>query len=301
MPILETNNLTKKFDKFTAVNSISFELDEGEILGFLGPNGAGKTTTIQMLLGILTPTSGKVKFFGKEFNSHKEEILEDVNFSSTYINFPWELTVGETLSYISYLYDINDRKKRIQEVSEIFDIKKLLDKKIMQLSEGQKTKVNLAKSFLNSPKVLLLDEPTASLDPDIAVNIRKILLEQKKDNNISIIFTSHNMAEVEEVCDRIIFIKDGNIVANDTPKNLSKTIKLSHVTFVPLDKNKFKDFCVGRKYSFTENNQYLTIDIDEQEISKLLQEIAKENLLYDEISIEKPSLDDYFMEIANGK
>lgn len=148
MNILEVKNLTKKFKEFTAVNNVSFSLERGEILGLLGPNGAGKTTTIQMLLGVLTPTSGEVSYFGKTLREHREEILEQVNFSSTYTTLPEILTVKENLSFISYLYDIKNRKGRIAEIIEIFKLEKLLDKKFHELSSGQQILKSSFKSVL---------------------------------------------------------------------------------------------------------------------------------------------------------
>lgn len=224
MTILKAQSLSKKYGDFTAVDNISFELKEGEILGFLGPNGAGKTTTIQMLLGVLTPDSGSVHYFGKKFTDHREEILEQVNFSSTYTQLPWWLTVAENLTYLSYLYSIPNRKERLAQLINTFKLEKLWRKRMRELSAGQTTRVNLAKAFLNFPKVLLLDEPTASLDPDIANYIREFLLSERKQHKISILLTSHNMAEVEQVCDRVIFINHGKIIADDTPAKLAKSI-----------------------------------------------------------------------------
>jgi ABC-2 type transport system ATP-binding protein len=297
MAILKVNNLTKEFKTFRAVNDISFELKEGEILGLLGPNGAGKTTTIQMLLGILTPTSGSVEYFGKNLLTHREEILEDVNFSTTYTNLPWVLTVAECLKFTSYLYDIKNRKERVKEIIDIFDLEKLLNKKVGSLSSGQNTRVNLAKSFLNKPRVLLLDEPTASLDPESANLVRKVLLKEQKDFGISVILTSHNMNEVETVCNRVIFINEGKIVANDTPKSLAKTIKISHLEL------RF-DERIGdvikllelKDLNYKKNNEYLIIDINEMKIPELLKNLIDRKLSYSEISIEKPSLEDFFLE-----
>ncbi|KKQ23864.1 MAG: ABC-type transport system, ATP-binding component [Candidatus Roizmanbacteria bacterium GW2011_GWC2_37_13] len=229
MDILTVKNLTKKFGKFTAVNNISFSLREGEILGLLGPNGAGKTTTIQMLLGVLTPTQGEVKYFNKSLQDNREEILEKVNFSSTYTQLPWLLTVEENLTYTSYLYKIKDRKQRVKKLIEAFRLKKLIKEQMKELSSGEVTRVNLAKAFINYPKVLLLDEPTASLDPETSDYIRKFLIKERNQFNFSIIWTSHNMAEVEEVCDRVVFINHGKIIADDTPEKLAKTIEVCHV------------------------------------------------------------------------
>ena len=298
--ILEVKNLTKKFGEFTAVDNISFSLKEGEILGLLGPNGAGKTTTIQMLLGVLTPTSGDIRFFDKDLNKHREEILEQVNFSSTYTNFPWNLTVKEVLTFISYLYAIKDRKQRLNEMINIFKLDPLLRKQIHELSSGQLTRVNLAKAFINFPKVLLLDEPTASLDPEIAQYIRDFLLKEQKQFNISIILTSHNMTEVEDICDRVVFINKGEIINDDTPENLAKSIKVSHVELMIKDGLKRAiDLCDEKKMSYKIEGPYIIVDIQEKIIPEFLRELMDKKVYYDEISIEKPTLEDYFLHITS--
>ena len=297
MSILTVTDLSKKFKDFTAVDNISMELKEGEILGFLGPNGAGKTTTIQMLLGILTPTSGKIEYFGKNLINHREEILDQVNFSTTYTNLPYIMTVSECLTFISYLYTIKNRKERIKEIVETFDLEKLLNKKIASLSSGQNTRVNLAKSFINKPRVLLLDEPTASLDPETANMVRNVLLKEQKEYGISIILTSHNMNEVETVCNRVIFINEGKIFANDTPQILAKTIKISHLELRFDEKIEEVINLIETKHlNLKRQGKYLDIDINEKEIPGLLQELLDKKLSYSEISIEKPSLEDFFLE-----
>lgn len=297
MAILTVNNLTKKFKDFLAVDDISFDLKEGEILGLLGPNGAGKTTTIQMLLGILTPSSGLIEYFGKNLLKHREEILEKINFSSTYTNLPWDLSIKESLIFVSYLYDIKNRKERIKELSVIFDLGELLPKKMRELSSGQITRVNMAKAFINSPKVLLLDEPTASLDPETADLIRKVLIKEQKESGISIILTSHNMSEVEEVCDRVIFINEGKIIANDTPENLIKTIKIAHVS-LRFDKNTERaiSFFETEKFKFTKEGHHIILDIDEKLIPKTLTRLTEKDINYYEIVIERPSLQDFFLQ-----
>lgn len=301
MAILKVSNLTKKFKNFSAVENVSFDLKEGEILGLLGPNGAGKTTTIQMLLGILNPTTGSVEYFGKDLKKYREEILEKVNFSSTYTTLPWLLTVKECLYFLSYLYEISDRKKRISQIVEIFKLQELLSSKIQTLSSGQLTRVNLAKALINAPKVLLLDEPTASLDPDTAAYIRDFLQEEQKNSGISIILTSHNMSEVEQLCQRVVFINHGKIVADNTPRNLAKSIKTSHLEL--RIENKIAgmiDFCKKKNLTHLVKGNYITIDIDEHKIAEILQELTDNNLDYSEISIEKPSLEDFFLEKTSG-
>ncbi|MBI2011956.1 ABC transporter ATP-binding protein [Candidatus Daviesbacteria bacterium] len=302
MDILQAKNIIKKFGDFTAVDNISFSLREGEILGFLGPNGAGKTTTLQILLGALKPTSGEIIYFGKELDKYREEILEKINFSSTYTNLPWWLTVKENLTFITYLYDIKDRKKRIEEIIATFKLEILLSQRMSELSAGQLTRVNLAKAFINKPKILLLDEPTASLDPDIASYIRRFLLKERHDSKISIIFTSHNMSEVEEVCDRIIFINMGKIVADDTPTNLAKVIKISHLELL-IEKNmeKIKKYCKRENLKYKLNGKRIIIDINESKIPDLLRDLTSQEIYYDEISIERPNLEDYFIQTAQTK
>lgn len=299
MLILEVNNLTKKFGSFTAVNDISFSLKEGEILGLLGPNGAGKTTTIQMLLGVLTSSNGKIIYFGKDLNDNRSEIMEQINFSSTYTNLPWELTVEENFMFMSYLYSINNRQERIHKIIEIFKLQKIAKKQIYQLSAGQVTRVNLAKSFINFPKILLLDEPTASLDPDVANYIREFLLSERKNFQVSIIITSHNMAEVEEVCDRVIFINHGKIIADDTPENLAKTIEISHVELLVKDGLKRTiEHCQTSNINHRLEGRFIVIDLKEKEIPGFLRTLMDKGVFYDEISIEKPTLEDYFLQIT---
>ncbi|OGE30986.1 hypothetical protein A2631_04875 [Candidatus Daviesbacteria bacterium RIFCSPHIGHO2_01_FULL_44_29] len=299
MIVLEAKNLTKKFGDFRAVDDISFALQEREILGLLGPNGAGKTTTIQMLLGVLTATSGQVSYFGKDLATHRQEIMEKVNFSSTYTNLPWSLTVKENLTFISYLYDLSDRGAKLSELSEIFNLKQLLNERMQDLSAGQLTRVNLAKAFINSPKVLLLDEPTASLDPDVAMTIRKYLLEQRADFDLSIIITSHNMAEVEELCDRVIIISSGKTIADDTPDNLAKTIELVHVELlIESSLETALSYLNSQSISFAKQGKRLKISVKEREIPKFLQLLMEEKIFYKEISIDKPTLEDFFLQVT---
>lgn len=283
------------------MDNVSLTLKESEILGLLGPNGAGKTTTIQMLLGILTPTEGEVFYFGKSLKSHREDILEQVNFSSTYTNLPWDLTVRECLTFVSYLYSIENREARVRKLSELFRLDQIMDKKISQLSAGQITRVNVAKSFINFPKVLLLDEPTASLDPDVANYIRQFLLQDRQKFQTSIIFTSHNMAEVEEVCDRVIFINHGKIVADDTPEHLAKTIQTSHIELLSLrHQAAIIEYCQKRQLNHRVEGKRIIIDVVESKIAELLNDLSKTGIVYEEISIEKPSLEDYFLEQAKS-
>lgn len=218
--VIETKNLTKDFGTFRAVDNLSLSIEEGKITALLGPNGAGKTTTIQMLLDLITPTSGEILIFGKNMATHREEILSKVNFSSPYVSLPMGLTVIENLRTFARLYGIPNPDQKIKNLGKYFEIEHLLTKKTPSLSTGQLTRVNLTKAFLNDPALLLLDEATASLDPDIADKTRKILKKIQKEKGVSILYTSHNMAEIEEICDTVIFINKGKIKEVGTPKEL---------------------------------------------------------------------------------
>jgi ABC-2 type transport system ATP-binding protein len=215
-PVLEVRNLTKKFGDFTAVNGISFALQPGEILGVLGPNGAGKTTTMHMLLGLITPTSGTISMFGMDLETHREAILQQVNFSSTYMSMPQSLTVEENLWVVARLYGLPDVQRKIDDIVKKLEMGEFRHKVTRKLSSGQMTRLTLAKAFLTEPKILFLDEPTASLDPDIAHKIRALLKDEQRASGLSVLYTSHNMREMEEMSDRIIFLQKGNLVAEGT-------------------------------------------------------------------------------------
>ncbi len=221
-PIVEVKNLTKRFGDFTAVDGVSFDIRQGEILGLLGPNGAGKTTTIQMLLGMITPTAGSIHMFGLDLATHREEILSQVNFSSTYISMPYSLTVEENLKVVARLYGLSEVSRRIDEVVKKLEMEEFRGKVTRRLSSGQMTRLTLAKAILTEPKVLFLDEPTASLDPDIAHKIRSLLKEVRQSAGLSVLYTSHNMKEMEEMSDRIIFLQRGKVVAQGTAQEITE-------------------------------------------------------------------------------
>jgi ABC-2 type transport system ATP-binding protein len=218
--ILDVEHLTKRFDGVTAVDDVSFSAQRGEILGLLGPNGAGKTTTIQLLLGLTAPTSGRVRIFGLELASRRREILQRVNFSSAYISLPFNLSVRENLEVFARLYGVRDRRRRIAQLLDLFEIPDVAGTVTGKLSSGQVTRVNLCKAFLNDPEILFLDEPTASLDPDIAEKVRSALKRVQRERGVTIVYTSHNMREIELVCDRVIFLSRGRVVASGTPREI---------------------------------------------------------------------------------
>ena len=217
---IEVINLSKSYKTKKAVNNISFKIDENEIVGLLGPNGCGKTTTIGMILGLLKPTNGQVLINGKNIENNKISILHKMNFISPYIELPKKLTVKQNLIVYGKLYNIKNLSEKINFLSEKLRLRDLLDKITGELSSGQKNRVSLAKALINDPAVLLLDEPTAALDPETADFIRTFLEKLREEKKISVLLASHNMDEVKRLCNSVMMMKDGNIVDGGTPEDL---------------------------------------------------------------------------------
>ena len=220
--LVEVKGLTKSFGAVKAVDDISFEMYEGEILGLMGPNGAGKTTTLQMLLNLTYQSAGTVTVFGMDYKKNREEILSRINFSSSYISLPYALTVRENLMVFARLYGVKGARAKIDTLLKLFEIADIANTNTRKLSSGMITRVCLCKSLLNDPEVLFLDEPTASLDPDIADKTRSLLRRIRDDRGLSILYTSHNMVEMEELCDRVIFMDKGRILAAGTSAEILK-------------------------------------------------------------------------------
>ena len=218
--LVEVKDIKKNYGKNEAVKGISFTIKEDEILGLLGPNGCGKTTTIGMLLGLLKPTSGEIFINGQKLDGNRIEILEQINFISPYIELPKKLTVNQNLIVYGKLYKIKNIDKRIEFLSEKLRLNDLLNKITGELSSGQKNRVSLAKALINEPKVLFLDEPTASLDPEVGDFVRTFLENYKKEKKISILLASHNMNEVTRLCKSILMMKEGNIIDKGNPNEL---------------------------------------------------------------------------------
>ena len=218
---VQIKNLTKKFKNTLAVNNINFNIEKNKTVGLLGPNGCGKTTSIGMILGLITPSSGQIIIDNKNLDTLKrDDILSRVNFASPYIELPKKLTVEQNLKVYGRLYGIKNLKERIEEISEDLNIKSFFKRKTGELSSGQKNRVSLAKSLINKPKLLFLDEPTASLDPDVGDFVRNFIEQYKKKNELTILLASHNMKEVERLCDTIIMMKEGEIVDKGTCQEL---------------------------------------------------------------------------------
>ncbi len=220
MDAIIVNNLVKRYPRTLAVDHISFTLPQGGVLGLLGGNGAGKTTTISMLLGLLVPSAGRIRVLGHDMARDRFKALARMNFSSPYIALPARLSVAENLRVYGHLYNVPNLKRRIGELAEQFHLSALLSRPTGELSAGQKTRVALAKSLINRPDLLLLDEPTASLDPDTGDYARSALEAYQRETNAAILLASHNMAEVERLCDTVLMLKAGRIVDQGTPEAL---------------------------------------------------------------------------------
>ena len=218
--LVEVANLKKNYSSKEAVKGISFNIKENEILGLLGPNGSGKTTTIGMLLGLLKPSAGEIKINKMSFENNRIEILEKINFISPYIELPKKLTVKQNLTVYGKLYNIKKLKDRIEYLTEKLRLHDLLDRITGELSSGQKNRASLAKALINKPSVLFLDEPTASLDPEIGDFVRTFLEEYKQENKISILLASHNMNEVSRLCKSVLMMKNGEIIDQGSPLSL---------------------------------------------------------------------------------
>jgi ABC-2 type transport system ATP-binding protein len=218
--VIKINGLTKRFGNVTAVDGIGFELARGVTAGLLGGNGAGKTTTIGMMLGLIVPSAGSIEILGQDMLRHRHRVLPRLNFSSPYVDFPNRLKVGENLMVFAQLYGIRNARARIQDLAADLDLSALLGQKTGSLSSGQKTRVGVAKALLNQPEILLLDEPTASLDPDTADWVRSYLERYQRMTGASILLASHNMAEVERLCHDVLMMKAGRIVDRGAPSAL---------------------------------------------------------------------------------
>ncbi len=222
--VLKVEHLSKTFGNFQAVDNLSFSVSEGEFIGIIGPNGAGKTTTIYMLLGLITPSAGDIRIFGRKLVENREHILQRTSFASPYISFPPRLTVGENLTIFARLYGVRDKSSQLSKLLKMFEIENLRDKPVSRLSSGENTRLGLCKAMINNPRLLLLDEPTAFLDPQAALNVKGVLLDLQRSSRTTIIYTSHNLADVEAMCQRLIFLSHGRMIAAGSPIEVTQEI-----------------------------------------------------------------------------
>jgi len=232
---IDVSHLTKLYKTTRAVDDVSFRIARGSITGLLGGNGAGKTTTIAMIMGLVLPTSGRVSVLGRTMPDESAEVLGRMNFESPYVDMPMRLTVRQNLTIFGRLYAVRDLRERIARLASDLDLTDFLDRANGKLSAGQKTRVALAKALINEPELLLLDEPTASLDPDTADWVRQHLQDYRKRHNATILLASHNMLEVERLCDRVIIMKRGRIEDDDSPEQIMARYNRSTLEEVFLD------------------------------------------------------------------
>jgi ABC-2 type transport system ATP-binding protein len=221
MAILDVRDVRKRFGAVTAVDGVSFAVGPGEVVGLLGPNGAGKTTTLHMVLGLVTPDAGEVRLFGRRLQADRTALLGRLNFAAGYVHLPGVLTVEEVLRVFAHLYGVRDVPGRVGALLAQLDLEELRRRPVRLLSSGQQTRVQLAKALVNEPDLLVLDEPTASLDPDVGDRVRALLLRLARDSGRAMLITSHNMREIERMCDRIHFMAAGRVVATGSAPELA--------------------------------------------------------------------------------
>lgn len=299
MSVLEVTHLSKNFGNFCAVDDISFSVGKGEIVGLLGPNGAGKTTTIHILLGITKHNGGSVRYFGNDFSKHRVDCLQRINAASAFNTLLGRITVMENLLVFAELYQVSNAKQKIKTLLERFEIASHWNSIYWSLSSGQRTRVNIVKALLNEPEIVLMDEPTASLDPDIADKTLTLIEELKRERGLSILYTSHNMAEITRICDRVVFLDHGKIVAEDTPTNLTKRISkaILRLTFSG-ELEAITHYLKERNLSYAIDQHTIEIPAEESMIPELLFGASHLGGTIIDIEIRKPTLDDVFLQIA---
>ncbi len=302
MNILTVKNLVKTFNTkegtLTAVDTVSFSVKKGEIFGLLGVNGAGKSTTLNILSGLISPDSGTIKVFGKDFSKHDEEIKQRFNLATAYYSLSSHVTVLQNLKVYARLYNVEDPEAKIDALAKKFMIAHKYNTKIRSLSSGERSRVVIVKALLNDPELLFLDESTAGLDPDMAELTRQHLIDYNKETGCTIIFTSHYMQEVEKLCDRIAFMNNGKIVKVGSAKELVKeldqqTVRLSfsrHIT-------KARKLLEKKKIKYEQEGNTLTFKIKNRQkiIYPIIREFIHQNITFDDIHLEKPTLEEYFI------
>jgi ABC-2 type transport system ATP-binding protein len=300
-PVLEVLNLTKQYGSFRAVDRVSFSLAKGTIIGLLGPNGAGKTTTIQMLVGITLPDGGTIRYFGTDLHRHRAYCLQRINFSSSYNNLQARITDWENLIVFAGLYRIERPEHKIRELGAYFGITDIMHQRFLTLSAGQRTRVNLVKALLNDPEVILMDEPTASLDPDIADRTLSLIESLRASRDLAIVYTSHQMDEVTRNCDEVIFLDHGRIVAHDTPAVLTRRIANAQlrVTFegqpdrVTSALQRFADVTLPSR-------NVVVVTTEERLVAQAIIDLGGAGVRIVDVDVKKPTLEDVFLQIARG-
>ncbi|MBI5375031.1 MAG: ABC transporter ATP-binding protein [Candidatus Schekmanbacteria bacterium] len=302
--IITINNLKKRYGGDEALKGISFDVRRGEIFGLLGPNGAGKSTTINILLGLINFDSGKISILGREFPKEREYISQRMNIVAARTSLTGILTVMENLKIYAKIYNVRNHDKKIAELLEIFEISDLKNKKLQTLSAGQHTRVTLCKGLINDPEVLLLDECTMGLDPDIAEKTRRVIKFIQQEKNTTMIFTSHNMAEVEELCHRIAFVNKGEIIKTGTADELKKIIRRQTITIRAADAQHIgKVFEINGIETAEYNGETISIEIENSDgsMQMILDLLARNGIKVKDITSRGASLEDIFIKISRGE
>jgi ABC-2 type transport system ATP-binding protein len=301
-PVLQVESLVKRYGAFRAVDGISFSVPKGAVVGLLGPNGAGKTTTVQMLVGVTLADGGSIRYFGRDLARHRQECLQRINFASSFNTLQNRVSVRENLLVFAHLYGVPRPAWQIARLAEYFEIGDLLRQEFLTLSAGQKTRVNLVKSLLNDPEIILMDEPTASLDPDIADRVLTLIEHLRAERGLSILYTSHEMDEVTRICDEVIFLDHGRIVAQDSPLALTRRLLTARlcVTFAGQD-GQLDAALAGRPYDYEllESN-VVAIDLPDAAVPEVLFGLRDAGLAISDIDLRKPTLEDVFLQISRG-
>ncbi len=309
MYALKVTNLRKNFKEknkiVKAVDNLSFQINKGEIFGLLGVNGAGKSTTLNMLCGLILPDSGKIEMFGKDFFKNEEELRGQFNLATAYYTLSSNLTVKQNLNVFARLYNVKNAQKKIKELTEKFLFSQHINTKVKSLSSGEKTKLVLIKSLLNDPKLLFLDECTAGLDPDVAEVVRDHLMEYNKKTNCTIVFTSHYMQEVEQMCDRIAFMDKGKMVKIGKAKDLMSELETQNIQ-IHFSKQSEKAKRILKKenikFEIPEKGVFsFQVQNREKVIYPLLEKFVKANIPFDDLHLNKPTLEEYFIKQSRKK
>lgn len=308
MKALEVKNLRKSYynkgKEFKAVKGVSFNIKEGEILGLLGPNGAGKSTIINILSGILKKDSGTIRILGKDPEKEHEFVRNNMNVATAYFGLSWNLTVAQNLKVYAKIFNVKDPKK-IDYFLDLFELKEQKNSRVFSLSSGQRTKLALCKGFLNEPKVMLLDECTVGLDPDIAEKTRRVIQRYQKEYKTSILFTSHYMFEIEELCQRIVFLDKGEILMIDTADKLKKMIKkqVVEIEFIKADKT-LKKFLEEKEVNLLlmqGNTVKFEISATGDKLYRLMNSLFQRGFKIKNLNLKRPTLEDIFIKIARKK
>ena len=305
MPLLEISELRKCYGEVEALKGVSLSVERGEIFGLLGPNGAGKSTTINILLGLILADSGRIEVFGQDFAQHGLAIRRRMNVAAAFTSLNGVLTVRENLRVYAHIYGVKNVRSKIDDLLERFEITDLGNKKLQYLSSGQHTRVTLCKGLINDPELLLLDECTVGLDPDIAEKTRRALKDFQRDKHTTILFTSHNMNEVEELCGRIAFLSQGQILRIDTTEHLTRLIPQQTLTIRLHPGSPTTPFLHSNALPpvdfVTDSTLRFVLDNAEQQLDAILRQLTHSGATILDVQLARPTLEDVFIKVARGE